>query len=55
MVITMTWTFTGWVLVIMLISWCPLFLARVVMNYLDPSDFEKLMRNVKRDRIRVDI
>ena len=47
----MEWGFIGKILVIVLASWLPLFLFRIIKKYLDPSDFEKIMKTVKRKRI----
>ncbi|KAM3127182.1 hypothetical protein pb186bvf_020701 [Paramecium bursaria] len=50
----------GWILllnsiIIVLISWLPIFLVQIIMRKLYPDDFEKIMKSVKRKRIRVDL
>ena len=42
------WSFFGWVLLILLISWAPLYISRWIYKKVDPTDSEKLMKNVKR-------
>jgi phospholipid-translocating ATPase len=51
----MTPKFFGYVILIVSISWGPLFLAGLVLKKLDPSDFEKIMKNVKRQKVNMQI
>lgn len=39
------------VFVIVLFSWGPLFITKLILQFVDPSDFEKIMKNVKRKKI----
>lgn len=48
------WKFFGWVLLILMISWLPLYVARRILKEVDPSDSEKLMKNVKREMINTE-
>lgn len=45
------WTFFLWVLLILVVSWVPLYVAKKILKIVDPSDSEKLMKNVQRDMI----
>lgn len=44
----MTPKFFGYVILIVAVSWGPLYVTSLVLKRLDPSDFEKIMKNVKR-------
>lgn len=37
----------GKILLIVLIAWLPLFLFKIIKKKVDPSDYEKIMRNAK--------
>ena len=43
--------YIGKILGIVAISWLPLFLFQIIMNKVDPSDYQKVMRTVKRQAI----
>jgi len=47
--------FIFYVLTIVVVSWLPLFIVKLLLKKLDPSDFEKLMKNVKRRKINTKI
>jgi hypothetical protein len=48
-------TFFLAVLFIVAFSWGPLFLIQLVLGYLDPSDYQKIMKNVKRKKINTNL
>jgi hypothetical protein len=39
------------VLIIVAFSWAPLYLSQLILGYIDPSDYQKIMKNVKRKKI----
>ncbi|CAD8045715.1 unnamed protein product [Paramecium sonneborni] len=43
--------FFGWVFLILLMSWLPLYVLRRIQKLVDPSDHEKLMDQVQRETI----
>lgn len=43
--------FFGWVILILIMSWLPLYLIRRILKLVDPSDYEKLMEHVSRETI----
>ncbi|CAK83243.1 unnamed protein product (macronuclear) [Paramecium tetraurelia] len=43
--------FFGWVILILLMSWVPLYILRRILKSVDPSDYEKLMDQVQRETI----
>jgi hypothetical protein len=47
----MTATFFGWVFLIVLLSWGPIYAYKLISKKVDPSDFEKIMKHVKRNAI----
>jgi hypothetical protein len=51
----MTGKFFVFVIIIVLASWGPLYVVKLILKYADPSDFEKIMKNVKRDKINTKI
>ena len=44
MVSTLTWAFLLKILMLTFITWFPLHLITIIKRYLDPSDYEKIMR-----------
>jgi phospholipid-translocating ATPase len=42
-------------LIIVIASWLPLYLLQLVIQKFDPSDYEKIMKQVKRQKIRTNI
>ena len=44
MVSTLTWAFLLKILMLTFITWFPLHLITIIKKYLDPSDYEKIMR-----------
>jgi phospholipid-translocating ATPase len=48
LVSAMTPKFFAYVILIVMVSWLPLYLHKLLMKRLDPSDYEKIMKNVKR-------
>ena len=50
-----TWMFLLKVVVITAISFLPLYLINWVRKKVDPSDFEKVMRDVKKDKINMSL
>ncbi len=40
--------FFFWVFVIVIINWAPIFMVKFIMKRRDPSDFQKIMKHVKR-------
>lgn len=44
-----------YVTIIVLCSWLPLFICKLILKRVDPSDFEKIMKNVKRNKINTRI
>lgn len=49
------WDDMGKVFLIVLIAWLPLFLFKFIKKRVDPSDYEKIMRNAKRNAIGMNI
>ncbi|CAD8189038.1 unnamed protein product [Paramecium pentaurelia] len=55
LVSAMTFQFFFYVIVIVLVSWSPCFIAQKILKKYDPSDYEKIMANVKRELINTKI
>lgn len=55
LVSAMTPKFFIYVLIIVVVSWGPLYILKLILRKLDPTDFEKIMKNVKRDKINTKI
>lgn len=55
LVSAMTPGFFLFVILIVLASWGPPFIVKLILRKADPSDFEKIMKNVKRDKINTKI
>lgn len=55
LVSSINWAFIGYVLAIVALSWLPLYIVKLVLKRLDPSDYEKIMKNVKRKKINTRI
>jgi hypothetical protein len=43
------------VLIIVMFSWGPIFLTQLILGYIDPSDYQKIMKNVKRKKINTNL
>ena len=50
MLADMHWSFLGWIFIILFISWGPLYVMKLLLRAIDPSDFEKLMKTTQNIR-----
>lgn len=50
-----TWMFLFKVIIVSLVSFGPLYLMRRIRKIFDPTDYEKVMKNVKRKKIDMNL